>query len=257
MRQPVICQVREAQRGLSLVELMVAMVLGLLLLGGLIQMLISNKQTYTFQQSQSLNQENSRYAFYYVEEYLKKAGYRAAPQDEMGTVFDTVAADANCAQFQDGQMVSASLAGAGSVTYPGFCFRYQPSGLAGETDCSGNAVAGTTPIVTRIYLDTDNNRLMCGAQGAAARALVENIEDLNVAFGVAGAGTLAFVATPSDWREVMGVRVSVLTASDTQVLDAPQTYVFPPEGTTQTTAADRRAYRVSSKTVYLRNAVLE
>lgn len=50
------------QRGLSLVELMIAMALGLILTLGVIRIFISSKQTYTVVTSQSQAQENARVA---------------------------------------------------------------------------------------------------------------------------------------------------------------------------------------------------
>ena len=51
---------RAAQQGLSLVELMVAIALGLFLSWGAIQAFLSGKQTYSTQQALSRIQENAR-----------------------------------------------------------------------------------------------------------------------------------------------------------------------------------------------------
>lgn len=238
------------QHGLSLIELMVALVVSLILLGGLVQLVVTNKQTYNFQQSQALNQENSRYSFFYLETILNKAGYRAAPQDGIDVVFDQVSADANCNAFVKGQIVASSLAGTGA------CIRYQRA-TSGELDCAGTAIAAATPFVTRVYYNSSSKSLMCGAQGATAVALVENVEGVQVSYGIdTGSGNLSFVSAPSDWTDVRAIRFSVLTASESQVLDAPQSYTFPLMATTSTTATDRRAYRSTMKTVQIRNAIL-
>ena len=50
------------QRGLTLVELMVAMLLGVFLIGGVMQIFISSKQTYRMQENLSRLQENGRFA---------------------------------------------------------------------------------------------------------------------------------------------------------------------------------------------------
>ena len=50
------------QRGLSLIELMVALLLSSFLIIGVTQIFITNKQNYTFQQNQIGNQENSRFS---------------------------------------------------------------------------------------------------------------------------------------------------------------------------------------------------
>jgi type IV pilus assembly protein PilW len=51
----------DRQNGLSLIELMVAMVIGLFLILGVTQIFISNQRTYLFQQAQMGNQENGRF----------------------------------------------------------------------------------------------------------------------------------------------------------------------------------------------------
>ncbi|MBK8971950.1 MAG: PilW family protein [Hahellaceae bacterium] len=238
------------QWGLSLIELMVALVVSLILLGGLVQLVVTNKQTYNFQQSQALNQENSRYSFFYLETILNKAGYRAAPQDGIDVVFGQASADANCSAFVKGQVVASSLAGTGA------CIRYQRA-ASGELDCAGAAVAAATPFVTRVYYNSAGKSLMCGAQGATAVALVENVEGVQVSYGIdTGSSNLSFVSTPSDWTDVRAIRFAVLTASESQVLDAPQNYTFPLMAATATTAADRRAYRSTMKTVQIRNAIV-
>jgi len=61
--------------GFTLVELMVALVLGLILTGGVINIYISSKQTYRMQDNQSRLQENGRFALQYLSKDLRMAGY--------------------------------------------------------------------------------------------------------------------------------------------------------------------------------------
>ena len=55
------------QSGISLIELMIAMALGLFLILGATQIYIDNKKSYAFQQSQSENQEGSRYSLLFLQ----------------------------------------------------------------------------------------------------------------------------------------------------------------------------------------------
>ena len=64
------------QRGLTLVELMIAMLLGLFLLGGLLQIFISSKQTYRMQEGLSRLQENGRFAIDFMARDIRLAGYK-------------------------------------------------------------------------------------------------------------------------------------------------------------------------------------
>lgn len=51
-----------SQRGVTLVEMMVAMLVGLILLGGMVQLFSSNKQAYRLQEASNVVNENARYA---------------------------------------------------------------------------------------------------------------------------------------------------------------------------------------------------
>lgn len=64
------------QSGLSLVELMVAMVLGLLLIGGVLQIFLSSKNTYTTNLALSKVQESGRFAMDFLTFDIRNASYR-------------------------------------------------------------------------------------------------------------------------------------------------------------------------------------
>lgn len=66
---------RKRQSGLTLVELMVAMVAGLILVGGAFQVYLSSKQTFRAQQSLARLQENGRFAGMQLTQDLRNAGY--------------------------------------------------------------------------------------------------------------------------------------------------------------------------------------
>jgi len=63
------------QRGLSLIELMIAITIGLILAAGIMQIFISNKQTYRMQEGMSRMQENGRFAIDLLSRDLRMAGY--------------------------------------------------------------------------------------------------------------------------------------------------------------------------------------
>jgi type IV pilus assembly protein PilW len=62
------------QRGLTLVELMVALVMGLILLAGLATVFVANKQTYRYQETLASLQENGRFALSMLERDIRSAG---------------------------------------------------------------------------------------------------------------------------------------------------------------------------------------
>ncbi|MAR89502.1 MAG: pilus assembly protein PilW [Pseudomonadales bacterium] len=63
------------QAGFSLVELMIALVLGLVLMGGVIQVFLSTKQAYNLNEEMAWIQENARFAVGFMAEDMRMAGY--------------------------------------------------------------------------------------------------------------------------------------------------------------------------------------
>jgi type IV pilus assembly protein PilW len=66
---------RKTQKGVGLIEIMIAVVIGLLLMAGVGQIYISSKQTYHLQDAQSRMQENARYALELLSNDIRLAGY--------------------------------------------------------------------------------------------------------------------------------------------------------------------------------------
>jgi type IV pilus assembly protein PilW len=63
------------QKGYTLVELMVAMVIGLILTAGILQLFVSNKQTYRVTENMSRLQENGRFAMFFLANDIRMADY--------------------------------------------------------------------------------------------------------------------------------------------------------------------------------------
>jgi type IV pilus assembly protein PilW len=67
--------VRSRQAGLSIIELMVSLLIGLILMAGAIQIFISSKATYSAHEESLRVQENLRFANYFMGRDLRSAGY--------------------------------------------------------------------------------------------------------------------------------------------------------------------------------------
>lgn len=63
------------QKGFSLIELMIAMMLGIFITGGVIQLFINSKQSYRVQENLSRLQENGRFAMNFIRHDIRMAGY--------------------------------------------------------------------------------------------------------------------------------------------------------------------------------------
>jgi type IV pilus assembly protein PilW len=169
------------QQGLSLIELMVAMLIGTFLILGITEIFINNQKSYLFQQSQVGNQENGRFALTVLSQELAKAGYRSLPVDPIAANSGTVA---GC-NFAAGAAVVA-------VSATSLCIQYQAANRT-DTGCQGTALGNAgliqTPygksnpvIVEKITLDTATNSLVC-TTAAGAQPLVTGISDIRFDYG--------------------------------------------------------------------------
>jgi type IV pilus assembly protein PilW len=82
--------VPQQSRGLTLVELMVAIVMGLVLLAGVATVFVANKQTYRVQDGLARNQENGRFALTIMARDIRMAGYAGCGSAAPSLLADTV-----------------------------------------------------------------------------------------------------------------------------------------------------------------------
>lgn len=92
------------QRGLSMVELMVAITISLLLLAGVIQIFLASRQTYTLQDGMSRLQENARYALERISQDISRSAYlgcansaELAEENKISNILDNQAGGYNFA----------------------------------------------------------------------------------------------------------------------------------------------------------------
>ena len=128
------------QKGLTLIELMIAMVIGLLLLGGTISMFISNKRVYREQESMSRLQENARFAMTMLLHDIRMAGYTGCNDDS--TKVNNHVSGASGTNLLDFSNAIEGSENAGN---------WKPSN---STEVVGSMVAGTDGISVRFLEDT-------------------------------------------------------------------------------------------------------
>jgi len=78
-------QIRKADRqaGFSILELMIALLLGVVVVSGIVQLFVGNSRTYELVNAQSRLQENARYAFEFITAAARNAGYYGcAPEQD-------------------------------------------------------------------------------------------------------------------------------------------------------------------------------
>lgn len=256
------------QTGLSLVELMIAMLIGTFLILGVTQIYIDNKKSYIFQQSQSENQEGSRYSLLFLQQELAKAGYRRRPDDSIENAFP--AATISGCTFSAGETVKLSSA-------TDICIRYQPRDNL-ERDCLGSVVDSTltTPyskatsmVAQKIAFNSANQEITC-TRGTTTSAIVNGIADLRFEYGVGSAvapqTVSSFIKTAaSSSQPVLAVRYTTLFRSTSSKLRENSTTASVlanwkalsgatnAQVTAMTTADNGNIYQVSQNTVMLRN----
>lgn len=198
---------RQGQRGISLVEIMVSMAIGLVIITLVSLIYFEGFRTLAFRQGQSENLGNSRYTLETLGLEFAKAGYRRDPTQFMRDAFPAEAASNEC-KFAAGQSIYVNSVGA-------LCIRYQPRDDR-ETDCAGRSggISGLGPykqannpkegagmFVEKYYVS--NDRLYCQA-GKDSVEMADGVRDIHFAFGVGGS-----INDPYQPREVESYKESV------------------------------------------------
>lgn len=273
------------QRGLSMIELLIALAISSFLILGITQIYIDNKRNHVFQQSQAGNLESSRFATLMVNEYLSKSGYRRNPASLLEFVFPSQNASGDCLAFSAGH----SITGLDPDEGTGFCIRYQPL-TKDELDCQGVTVAtfddesafSSPPQSSQIVLafkyepgidgKLQDGRLLCKSLNASTPQYVEllqGIADLRLDFGIGNADVLekevsGFISQ-EDWTPASGairsVRYAMLMSSrvgqrdgeDSKVLDDWLAAASDTDKERLEEADNKRIYQVASSTQTIRN----
>lgn len=257
------------QKGLSLIELMVAMLIGMFLILGVTQIFISNQRAYLFQQGQMGNQENGRFALAILSQELLKAGYRS----NLGAGIPADATLSGCT-FPAGAAVVA-------LSDTSLCIQYQATNKLDVT-CQGGVLANadkdsitspysakTVPSTTRPKIvekiafvagtGTDTGAITC-TSGTTTQQLVSGVKDLRFEYGSGAADSKTvstFSTTPTG--TIAAVRYSVLMQSPGTSMIRDNTSAVSPalkdwNGRYGTTYADVNSiYQIVQGTIMIRN----
>ena len=213
-----------AARGFTFVEIMVAIALGLFLIGGLLTLVQAMRRTATNQSGLSQLQDNERMAMQLITDVVQSTGYFTSPLTNSATSSFLIGTYGPASFTYSGQaLVGNYTAGVPDV----ITNRYQTAGtLAGDNaiNCTGNASSAPASFVNQITVNTANNYLTCtlwlngGAQPPVA--LVPGITGMLVQYGVeTGNGvatnsvdtylTADLVTAGNFWPQVRSVQVTL------------------------------------------------
>ncbi len=199
--------------GFALIELLIAMVLGLLLMTGAIQVMLSSKQTFRANEDISRIQENGRFALDVLIRDVRMAGFRDPANGDIPAFFLTDAC---------GTVDPCTNNGA-TVVSDRLAIQSDPDN---DVDCVGAAI-GATDLIVKVYsITTANgiNSLSCrtwnvttNAWVSASQALIDGVDNMQVLYGIkVGTDTsiTQYVSSNrvADWTRVGAVRIGLLVS---------------------------------------------
>lgn len=173
---------QRGQRGVGMIEVMVAMVLGAMVVIGVIQVFTANRLTFRMQDGMAITQEGGTFAVDFISRDVLRGGLRMT--DAPGTGLNEFSFDWTA--------TADGVAGANDT----LAVVYSPDNVLTDGDdvalCTGDTVTDPARIRNRYWV-SDANELMCQGDNytggayvpvGTAQALVSNVESFQVLFGV-------------------------------------------------------------------------
>jgi type IV pilus assembly protein PilW len=199
------------QAGMGLIELLIAMVIGLVIVGAMMSVLMSARATSLAQNGMAQLQDDQRLALIMLSNTIQGSGYFPNPL----TSTQTTELPANATFFNAGQSVAGSTGGAA----PGdtLIVRYEAGTADGMMDCNGRGnTSGANLVMVNTFSVDANGNLVCSVNGGAALALAANVQNFQVFYGVdtdADSSVDRYIAagamTNANWANVVSVRITL------------------------------------------------
>jgi type IV pilus assembly protein PilW len=243
--------------GFSLVELMVALVVSLLLLAGVLQILLSNRSSFSFQRDMAALQENARLTTFVVENVVAHAGYRV--ELDRNDLFDA----------SDNFGEDAFVAGSNNEDNDNDTLRVRFQATDGHDGCTGpdadvSEVATSTLKMADLELYVnDDNTLLCRDDSAGAnpvpQPIVEHVVRFNVSYGLDtdedGSVETYADSVAGNADEVVSLRIQLLLESEDLITPTAIDHEFTFADGSPFTRSNRHAYQLVDQVVALRNAI--
>ena len=233
------------QRGFTLVEIMVALTIGLLMMAGILQISLANKESSRLQRNMGFVQENIRTASQILTSDIRMAGLKT-----------DITRDLSAPRLA---AIEGAIVGGGS-TNDQITIAYQSN-----TDCLGLDTPPEAPGQLRTAVNryfTQNLRLMCEGNGnpGVPQPLLEGVEGLQILFGenTNGDGVTPnryVSATQANMSRVVAVRIGMRFISREAVRPTVDTnqYALLDAAPFTPGANDRLLRRELTTTISLRN----
>jgi type IV pilus assembly protein PilW len=241
------------QKGLTLVEILIALLIGVFLTAGVIQVFIGTKQTYRMQDALSRLQENGRLAMELIGRDIRSGDYRECP---------TMASVASAITGTNGTVQTNRALDAPDTI--NLTWQTRPNPTTNFKPCPSTSInnSGFDIRSTASCKAPDGSTSKCLYQSVGTPAvLVEGIENMQILYGIdtdtkpdgiPNYYTSAFAtATDPLWQKVVTVRISLLLRTmEDNIAEEPLAYRFNGDTNTPT---DNRIRRVFTNTFALRN----
>ncbi len=273
-------KVQKKQTGLSLIELLIAMLIGLFLLTGIATSYLSSKKSSNTRDEFSMLEDNGRLALEVLSGVLEHTGYTPVNAGILNPPFIT----------NDTQVVSAACGTGNSVESTGiFSTRITQDNAAGDaitvmnnadnrvfTDCSGGqlpvacqaspagAAAGIPSVATRIYnaFYLEGGELRCaGSRDNSVQVIADGIENMQFLYGLdtTDDGRVDKYVNATNvggfWNSVMSIQVAILVRSDKVVKAQSEQITYTLLDQSYTAPDDRFQRAVFTTTVRIRNTL--
>jgi type IV pilus assembly protein PilW len=256
------------QKGFTLVEIMVAVTIGLVMTAGILQISQANKESNRLQRNMGYVQENIRTAMDILAQDIRLAG-QFIDDNPAGRIltspapFNNVSAATTTA---DGAPITAD---GGGNENDQITVTYEVTATT-PTNCLGQIppvatvapIAGNQFVVNHYFIS--NQRLMCRGNGGNAQPLVDGVESLQILYGESTGGDprSANVYVPAhqitNVMNVVSVRIGMRFVSREPVRTTadPNSYALLDAAAFTPSAVnpDRRLRREITSTISLRNA---
>jgi len=245
-------------RGMTLVELMVSIVLGLLLVAVVIQIYVGSKATYNKQEDLSRLQENGRVALDVVGRTARISGFKSNPAAVYSTIFPATApgitGTAGAAGSSDSVIIRFQGSGDGAGTADG-----------SVVDCLGASYDSNVMVFNRLFIannaTTNRPGLFCDTTDDSTvngTEVVSEIENMRILYGVdiSGDGIVDYYVPAglvSNWDQVASLRIGLVAATPNTINPNLDTSTYNVVGISYDPVDDRRSRRLYTMTIALRN----
>lgn len=249
--------------GFSLLELLIAMMLGLFILAGILQINASSKKAYQISSYSSQLQDDLRNANRTLSEITRKIGFRSSSWKSNENTF---LADGT---FTNNGQVVIGADGATDDESDSFTLRYQGSGnglgVADDivTDCIGDSVDAED--IAIITFDIDQNTLRCTSNNETlgttiTEELVDNIENMQILYGVDTDGDnyanhYINASKVTSWNNLASIRIALLLKSTHEVYNFTNSKTITLNDITLPAPNDHFMRMQSVSTISLRNMI--